>query len=248
MALPIVKFKNNDDASHAVLNYLNKSDPAPNRLTLRPFNRFMPEFTHWWFFPKSEGWPVYHCSKLFAHSFFPQSGEDHLLYVGYYVEKGLGKELSGMSGVKKNNIMESNWYWYEFLKNSKNGIYDEPTKEVLRLSNCLVWVTITTNEFNEVPESDTEMKSPHDYVQFSIHSQDAKLKLMQKGKKLLSEFNECKRINELAQVFETMGGLSFFWVDLFIGIRLRSGTEKDDTWSATDIWHNALEPWEPWIK
>jgi hypothetical protein len=248
MSIPIVKFGNNDDAAHAVFNYLNKSDPLLNKFTLRPFNRFIPEFSPWWFFPKSEGWPVYHCSKLFVHSFYPQSDEDNLLYVGYYVEKGLGKELSGMSGVKNSNIMESNWYWHEFINNAKNNIYDEPVKEVIGLSGCQIWVTITANEFNEVPEPDTEIKSPHDYVQFSIHSQDPKLKLEQQGQKLLSEFNECKGINEIVQISEAMEGLSFFWINLYIGIQLKYGTDKEGTWSAADIWHNALEPWEPWTK
>jgi len=248
MDIPIVKCGSNEDAAHAVLNYLNKPDPTQNRFTLRPFNRFMPEFSPWWFFPKSEGWPAYHCSKLFVQSFHPPSDEGNLLYVGYYVEKGLGKELSGMSGVKNSNIMESNWCWYDFLKNCKNDIYDEPIKEMIRLSGCQIWVTITTYEFNEIPESDKEIKSPNNYVQFSIHSQDVKLKLEQKGQKLFSDFNECKGISEIAQVLETVDGLSFFWIDFFIGIRLRYGSEREGAWSAADIWHNALEPWEPWIK
>ena len=108
--------------------------------------------------------------------------------------------------------------------------------------------SFNVDEFNEIPKQDTEIKSPHDYIQFSISSQDAKIRLEHKGLKLFSKFKECNSIKEIVQTLDTMEGLSFFWIDLYIGIQLQYGTEKGGKWSAADIWHNALEPWEPWIK
>jgi len=37
-------------------------------------------------------------------------------------------------------------------------------------------------------------------------------------------------------------------VNLFIGVKLRYGDEHTGTWRARDIWRNAMEPWEPWIR
>ena len=51
----------------------------------------------------------------------------------------------------------------------------------------------------------------------------------------------------MAKIFQTIDDLRFFWINVYFGIQLQYGSEKDDTWSAADIWHNTLEPWEPWI-
>ena len=246
--IPRVKYKNNDEAAHAVLTYLKTQGESENRFTLRPFNRFNTDFTHWWFFLKGKGWPVYHCSKLFVHQFYPQTEGFNCLYAGYYVEKGLGEELIGMSGVKSTHIMKQNWYWYEFLMNLNNGVYDYSVKEIQKLSGCPVWLTITASEFNEVPETDTEIKSPHDVVQFAFSDDGNRVKIKEHGDKILKDFNECANINAIADKLVTVEGLKFFWVNLYIGTKLCYGSKDENDWTAADIWHNALEPWSSWIK
>ena len=125
MAIPIAKFKTNDEAAHAILNYISKSENLG--LSLRPFNRFSTDYSPWWFFPKGEKWPVYHCSKLFVEKLFYKNS--YFLYSGFYVEKGLGNNVP--KDVKKNNIMKFNWYWNEFLQKLKEGAYNETITEIL---------------------------------------------------------------------------------------------------------------------
>jgi len=60
--------------------------------------------------------------------------------------------------------------------------------------------------------------------------------------------NNCTNLSELAQRLERLAELDYFWVNLTIGIRLQYGTSVSGSWGAAEIWQNALEPWNPWVR
>jgi hypothetical protein len=242
MAVPTVIFENNDKAAHAVSRYIDDVRPSPQRFTLRPFQRHSPSFSPWWFVPSTE-WPAYHCSKLFIHRFLPAS---EYLYTGFYVEHGLGKDLPD---VKPSLVMQSNWYWFEFLHQAKNGALDPAQRQVLERSGCPVFVWLDAYAFNRVPTPEEVAQTPDDLIEFVIRSADLQFELTEQGNEILSLLSECASLHELAQHLErSQQDFRWYWLDLYFGIRLRYGTASTGTWGASEIWHNALEPWTPWVR
>src|SRR5262245_22606893 len=98
MRLPVMKFTNNYQAAHAVLETLDRYRPISERFYPRPFNRYSPEFTRWWLVPDTN-WPAYKRGKLsFRHC--PWDGNS--MYIGYYSEKGFSPSIAKMAGVNPN--------------------------------------------------------------------------------------------------------------------------------------------------
>lgn len=248
MTAPTTVFENNDKAAHAIMEYLKISRPSlKDTLSLRPFNRFSTAFTEWWFIHRGAGWPAYRSSKLCVHKFQEPAEESMMLYTGFYVEKGLGKELLGMQDVKQNLIMESDWYWYRFLQQAEDGSLGQPIKRTIDDSQCPVWLCLDAYEFNKVPKLDSDRQPSGDSIVFATSSVGTDILLSRPGKKILSQLNECRNIRELARQLSAMEDSPYFWINLVIGIHLQYGTEAIGEWGAEEIWHNALEPWSTWV-
>lgn len=247
MPVPRIRFGNNDKAAHAVLHYLDNLRPSLQRFALRPYNRFLPDFTEWWLIPQSD-WPAYRYSKLFFHRFQQSATKSKWFYTGFYVEKGLGKQLTGMADVNIRHIMQDDWYWYDFVRHTKGGEMDSAVREVLLRSQQPVVVSIDAYEFNCVPEPDTDRQLPHDWIVFTVHSEKIDFQITRPSSETLIELNGCANLRELGQCLEGLKDLDYFWLNLLIGIRLQYGAETSGTWGAAEIWHNALEPWNPWIR
>ncbi len=243
MTISTAKFKTNNEAAHAVYDYISKSEKPG--LSLRPFNRFSTDYSPWWLLPKSEKWPVYSCSKLFFEKIVIQN--KHYLFAGFYVEKGLGNAVP--KDGKKNLIMKPNWYWHEFLRKLKDGSYKDTITEALMVSKCPIVISIDAIEFNKVKQFDSEANyTPYDNVKFSIGRPSLKLKLIEPAKKILSDFNNCGSFQRLSDYFDDIHGQDFFWIDFHIGVILNYDSQAQTKWGASDIWHKVLEPWLQWIK
>jgi hypothetical protein len=247
ISAPKIVYDNNDKVAHAVSHYLDGLHPSPQRFALRPYNRFLPQFTEWWLIPSNE-WPAYRYSKLFFHRFQPAPERTEWFYTGFYVERGLGEQLASLADVKKTHIMHGDWYWHDFIRQAKAGEMDSAVQEVLLNSQRPVVLSMDVYGFNQVPEPDTERQPPYDWIEFVIHSQDGHFRLGQPGSEILAQLNSCVNLSELAQCLEALTELDYFWVNLLIGIRLQYGTEADGSWKAAEIWHRALEPWNSWVR
>jgi hypothetical protein len=248
MTAPTIVYENNDRAAHSILEYLRASHPSlKDTFSLRPFNRFSTAFTEWWFIARGADWPAYSSSKICVHKFQAPDDDDIMLHTGFYVEKGLGSELLGMQGVKRNLIMESDWDWYRFLQRAEDGSLGQPIRRTIVNSKCPVWVCLDAYEFNKVPEVDSDRQSSSDSILFSTNSLGTNIVLSRPGEKTLSQLNECSNIQELAQQLSAMEDSPYYWINLVIGIHLQYGNEVIGEWGAEEIWHNALEPWSTWI-
>jgi hypothetical protein len=243
MELPTVIFENNYRAAHAVRDYIDSLYPGGHRFTTRPYQYQAPEFTHWWFVPSTD-WPAYRHSKLFIRQV--RRGPEYL-YTGYRVERGLGQQLATVPDVRREHVMQPNWYWFEFLRRAQAGELDAPVRDVMERSKLPVIVSMDLWEFNHAPMPDEEPGAPDDYIEFAIRSKDLQFETAMKGTKILRQVNECVNLRELAQHFDGWEEIDWYWVDLFIGIRLRYGNEETGTWRAAQIWRNALEPWATWV-
>lgn len=244
MVTPYTAFANNYVAAHAVAQHI-----APHRFSLRPYNRFLPDFTEWWFFTsgRADSWPAYRFSKLFIQTFRPASEEGPRMYAGFYVEKGYDPVLAGMHGVKRTYIMHADWYWHQFLSLASQARYEQSIQETKRRADCPIWISIDIQGFNRPPELDAERPPFDDIVQFTVVSEGANLHLERPGGKMLKQLNTCEDLPALATRIASMEDLRFFWVNFQIGILLKYGQNDPRTWGAAELWHNALEPWDSWV-
>jgi len=236
-------YENNDKVAHAIQEYIRGQGRWP--FTPRPFNRFDTAFTEWWLVPVTE-WPAYKYGKLCFHK-YPRTA-DGVLYTGYYVEKGLGLQLTEFHGVQKNHIMKSDWRWYEFVDWARSGKIDEVLERINDISQTRVRVLIEIHAFNKVPEPDTERSTPSDTIEFEIAPLGSKWQLIQSGQSVLRKFNGAVNIGDLVERMSDENTLDYFWMDLVVGVRFRYGGGSSPGWSASDVWMKTLQPWVELVR
>ncbi|MGH2524141.1 MAG: hypothetical protein ACRDH2_16665, partial [Anaerolineales bacterium] len=88
----------------------------------------------------------------------------------------------------------------------------------------------------------------HDRIAFSTHLQGINFQMSQPAHEILAQLHTCANLQELAQRLETLKDIEYYWLDLLIGICVKYGTTTSGSWGAAEIWHNALEPWSPWVR
>jgi len=236
-------YETDDKASHATSEFIRESASLTNPLTLRPFNRFDTANTEWWLISSSE-FPAYKFSKLCFHR-YPRNAES-VLYTGFYVEKGLAPELSSLPEVQKKHVMSSDWFWHTFLKQASNGLFDKTIEQVCNNTETEIRILVEINEFNKVPEPDTERHVPSDTIEFSVFPANQQWRLVQEGQGLLSKLNQITNVSELSKQLAAIDDLRFYWVDLVIGVRLKYGDKEG--WLSSDIWEKLLKPWVAFLQ
>ncbi|HOD79339.1 MAG: hypothetical protein BWX92_02773 [Deltaproteobacteria bacterium ADurb.Bin135] len=239
-------FINNSDIAHTINEHIQFRANQP-RLWLKPYNRYMPESTEWWFIPSKE-WPAYHHGKLFIWKTPSYSKTPGLLYIGYYIEHGLDNELGNLSGVNRKQVMTNLWYWKEFVNHAKNGRIDDKTRLISLNSKCHTIVFLKAYEFNRIHEPDKNPNIPVDSLEFYLDHKQNHLCVENQSNKTLKPLNESQSINEIVDILENDKNFRFFWIDIMIGTTLYySDEEKKGGWEAREIWYQLLEPWPPFV-
>ncbi len=245
MSTPASKYENNERAAHAVSRHLDALRPSPQRFSLRPYNRFDPAFTTWWFVPSTD-WPAYSRGKLFLQSDTTTS-EEPFLTAGYYLEKGLGSVLRSIPEVKASNVMDDGWYWHRFMKSAAVGEAEHTVAEVAQRSGRPVVIHLAGWPFNSVPQLDEELPPHDDALELVVGSGPGDVQPAELLGTLFRPLSGCTSLREIGQRFDQLEKLDFYWIDLTIGIKLKYGTPSTGEWGAPEIWRNALEPWDSWV-
>jgi len=244
MTVPKVIFANNEQAAHAVSRYIASLRPSPHRFALRPYQFQSPAFTDWWFIPSTD-WPAYRYCKLFIRQL---KQHPEYLHAGVWVEHGFPEEVKPMPDVKSTLVMKADWCWFRFLRHARRAELDTAMREVLQRSECPLFVSLEAYEFNRVPSRGEDRSIPDDKIEFVVRSPALKFEDVQKGTNVLARLNDCIDLPELAERLQGAEDVSWYWVDLLIGIKLLYGDKATGTWRASDIWRNALEPWTRWVR
>lgn len=245
MGLPTAIFQNNCRAAHAVRDHLDHLYPDGRPLTARAYQRQAPEFSDWYFFPASGHWPAQRHGKLFLRR-HPEQYD--CLCAGYFVERGHGHQvLAADPRFDPNLIMQPYWYWFQFVRRAQAGELDVPLREVLERSQ--IPLSLRADVWPYRPrDHDTRSRTPDDTIQFIIDSPQAALQNVKKSDAIFARLNDCTNAQELTAQLDGWDELDWYWVNLFIGVKLRYGDEETGTWRARDIWRNAMEPWAEWVQ
>ncbi len=244
MDVPTVVYENNQQAAHAVRDHLDHLYPEGRPLTARAYQFQAPEFSDWYSYPSGGHWPAQRHGKLFVRR-YPEQLD--CLYTGYFVERGHGdKVLVADPGFDRKLIMRPYWYWFEFVRRAQAGELDAPLVQIMKRSQIPAIVIVDLWRYR--PRDDDERsRTPDDTIQFGIGSPEGGFKALKKGEGIFATFNDCTNARELMTQLDGSGQLEWYWVNLFMGVKLRYGDEQSGKWRARDIWRNAMEPWAPWV-
>lgn len=244
MEVSTVIFENNYSAAQALRDHMESVYPSGRPFAVRPYQYQAPELTDWLCYPRSGRWPAQRHSKLFIGRYRDDSD---CLYAGYFVERGHGQQvLIADPDFDRKLIMEPDWYWFEFLRHAQAGQLDVPISDVVQRSQLPVIITLDLWQYRP-RDDDVRPREPDDSIPFEIHSPEVRFDDVKESQGLLKRLNECADVHELVGHFEGWHELDWYWVNLFIGIKLHYGTKETGSWGAAHIWRNALEPWAPWV-
>lgn len=233
-----VKYEDNYQVAHAVYTHIEDK----KKFCLRPFNRFNPAYTEWWIIPSTD-WPAYKFGKLCFHR--RPCSPDGSLYVGYYVEKGLGQKLQGMPEVSNSLIMKDDWHWHKFVTRAQNGDIDAIACEICEKVHAPIHVLVEAYAFNRAPRLDEERKGPDDAVELVLPPADVNWKLILPGKNELRFVNGAQNISRLVSLIKDNPKLDFYWIDVVVGMRFNYGKSREEGIDAETLWNLLLSHWVP---
>jgi len=203
------------------------------KLTLRPWNRFEPDYTTWWIVPGT-AWPAYRYGKFV----FTTVGE--LISCGLYVEKGLGASTMGM--YKPSLVMDADWQWHQFIRDIESGKVMEATNMIGMQPFLTLSSDIVRGEFDPLaPKSD----------ELVFRIADGKLEKVQERIDVgcLTPFANLESLEKLPGKLAEMKNLNWAWIDLVLGTQLKLPIEGVELTDAIDGWDlvsdlfSYLEPW-----
>lgn len=240
MSIPTTRFRNNDLASHAVYRFIKTMKPPVDYLTLRPWNPYQPSHTQWYLVPSTE-WPAYRFGKLYIG----QSPETGMLFTGYYVERGLGSQVADLA--KANHIMNTAWRWPRFRCETQEGKLKNAVRNVLDRTGLPLQIDACLYYFNHVRDPETGEEHPDDEAVFRIRDASLDIECSREAKAELSPLNRAKTLQDLIRYIENIPSIDWSWIDFLMGVSLQYSKDDTGEWSASEVWHNALEPWLPWV-
>lgn len=242
MKTPATIFTNNSEAAHKVAELI-----ASPQLTARPHNRFEPEFSEWYLYPKEkDSWPAYHRSK-FSIKTLQSRDNTKRMFAGYYVEKGYEVKDPEDLGIKKKYQMQPDWAWHNFKENVRTSKFDDAMRTIIKRNSCPILISIDIHEYNNPPAIDVNRPAIYDNAQFQISSDNLNTETEIKGKRELKLLNTCSNLKQIEETISKMD-LRFFWMNIIIGISIQYDSTYEEGWGAKDLWNRALEPWESLIK
>ncbi|MGH2361890.1 MAG: hypothetical protein ACRDGM_15295 [bacterium] len=257
MAL-LIPFSAPHDAASAVRKEAQASGVHLSLLPYQPLNPDAP----WWLSPETQN-PGYRYGKaIFTRDLLrPQD-----LFVGLYMEKGIGRAGAAIYGDSKKGrryIMDgpgrigTPWTWPSFLAALTSGEFENVA---LKVENTARQSLIVTVDACHIPvpagPGDTiDVHSggfPRDVVAFKYSSGDIAPLESSYRAGLLRPLGGATTLQALGLAIQGLHELDKFWIDVGIGLRFHtSATGTDATheaWDAGILWERLLSPGRAWLR
>jgi len=225
------------ELANEVKEHLNT---GKKKFTARPFNRFAPENSVWWITPGSE-WPAYKYGKYMFRR------DKDIINIGLNIEKGYGKELSGI--VSNKAIMNDEWIWHEFMESGLRGKLDKTFGTLVQKNIIDINVFISFGVFNEV-KKDTKRFDEVLPNQITYILKENTFKVQNKDQPIIAqEFEILKQAESFQEIFNMISKinkLNYFWIDLFVGVPFKINNNGE-----LDIYkldNQVLSVLEKWVK
>ncbi len=239
MVIESVQYPSNQEAARAVFRHI-QALPAVRHLRLQPAHAVSGAFDEWWLVPSMHRSP-YRYGKLFVAR-VPTA--PLLMTTGFCFHRGIGRHLDTL--VDSTVVMDASWFWSRFLSDALAGAFAAPLQEMSACSKSPVWITLNLYHLDRAPGPRAGYP-PDDRLTFAVDATTLALKPQELGEEELAPLTTASSLRELALWIESIEDLWWFWIDVYIGLRLRYAPEDHHGWTATDLWERALAPWAHWV-
>jgi hypothetical protein len=219
------------------------------KFTARPYNRYAPENSLWWLIPEAD-WPAYKYGKVTISE--ERSGE---LFCGINIEKAIGYEAAACYQSKRAQklIMDSEWCWYDFLKDLEGGGIARAMDIIQGNTNGLILHFSLSGHIIDDPAL-FDPYSESGYGDQIIWDYDnGNLTTITQPKNFFYPLKNIEKMSDLAEALIKINELSWLWIDFYAGVIIENhATPESDKikhyYNGYKLWQEIIEPWEAWFK
>ncbi|MBP1698620.1 MAG: hypothetical protein H6Q41_3808 [Deltaproteobacteria bacterium] len=221
---------------------------ARNRVAYTwPYNRFKWEESEtWWIVPAPDR-QAFLYSKIIVSSSRRLSQEGQL-FVGLYVEKGVGRDLAAAGYYPEEWVLGPTWRWHGIINDLTSG----------RLTRAIADAAVHLGQPIEikldahVPTHKGAIRPPHDLLTFrstdGVEITLAGRPIFATQERFLESTSGAQTLIELASGLRTIPRSETVWVNLHFGRTFeRSGLHDTSALSAQQLVDLLLEPFASWV-
>jgi hypothetical protein len=213
-----------------------------------PYNRFKWDSSDtWWVVPASDR-VAFQYAKIIVTSSNSVALPNHL-FVGLYVEKGLGRSLADAGYYPSDWVLGPAWRWHGIVLDLHDGRFRAPIAEAARRLGEPLDIKLDAH----VPTYRSgAIKPRHDILWYEssdgdviIPSANPSLATQQR---FLRQADSVTTLSELARALQTIPESESVWVDLYIGRSLEKSYLHDTAaLDALQLTDRMLEPLAEWV-
>jgi len=214
----------------------------------RPYNRWKwDESQTWWVVPAPDKL-AFRYSKIIV-SASPRLAEPDQLFVGLYVEKGVGEALASAGYYPEEWVLKSTWRWHGVLSDLASGAFGPPIAEVSHRIGEPVEIRVDAH----VPVIKAAVQPPHDIVAYEslngVAISTMRQPVLGTEQNFLGSLTRALTLQELASSLQTIPASDSAWINLYIGRCLQKSALHDaSALDAHQLADRLLEPFAPWLK
>jgi hypothetical protein len=217
-----------------------------------PFNRYAPDVSTWWLSPSAKAPAYQHGKIIFTQRDEPQGG----LFVGFYVEKGVGPTGAGLyreTSKGRRWIMDETWLWGRFMASMESRDIGPVITAVDHAAQRPVIVAVDAAPVPPPAGSDNDIRSSRlarDVVRFLFSNGRLDPLDSTLPANVLRGLVRPQTLGELSTAISLLPELDWLWVDISIGLHLAIGPQQADRqlWTGHEIWAKACYPWRAWLQ
>jgi hypothetical protein len=214
----------------------------------RPYNRWKrDESQTWWIVPAPDK-SAFQYSKIIV-STAPRLAEPDQVFVGLYVEKGVGGALASAGYYPGEWVLKSTWRWHGVLSDLASGALAPAIANVAHR----IGEPIEVRADAHVPVVKASVQPPHDIVAYEsldgVTLTAMRQALLATEQRFLESAARAHTLPELAGSLQTIPGGDSAWINLYVGRALqKSALHGTSALDAQQLADRPLEPFAPWLK
>jgi hypothetical protein len=213
----------------------------------RPYNRWKwDESQTWWVVPAPDQL-AFRYSKIIVSS-SPRLAQPDELFVGLYVEKGIGAALAAAGYYPEEWVIKPTWRWHGVLSDLAAGALGPAIADASRRIGDPVEIRIDAH----VPVVKAAIQPPHDILAYEsvdgVAISAMQDPILATEQRFLRGATLVHNLPELADVLQTIPASDSAWINLYVGRSLqKSGLHDESALDAHELTDRLLEPFAPWL-
>jgi hypothetical protein len=213
-----------------------------------PYNRWKwDESQTWWIAPAPDRLAFRYAKIIVSTS--ARLAESDQIFVGLYVEKGVGGALASAGYYPDEWVLKPTWRWHDVVADLASGALGPATAAASQQIGEPVEVRADAH----VPVVKASVQPPHDSVAYAtldgIALTSTAYPVLVTEQHFLENAAGVHTVPQLAKALQTIVEADSAWINLYVGRALRISTVHDTSAiDADQLADRLLEPFSPWLK